>query len=41
MGVNDSTEHIDFMIGTPDMTVTGVKKDGSKFIIFKDGEWTI
>lgn len=40
-GLNDSTEHIDFMIGTPDMTVTGIKKDGSKFIIFKDGEWTI
>lgn len=40
-GVNDSTEHIDFMIGTPDMTVTGIKKDGSKFIIFSDGEWTI
>ncbi len=40
-GVNDSTEHIDFMIGTPDLTVTGIKKDGSKFIIFKDGEWTI
>ena len=40
-GVNDSTEHVDFMIGTTDMEVIGVKKDGSKFVIFKDGEWTI
>ena len=40
-GVNDSTEHVDFMIGTPDMEVIGIKKDGSKFVIFKDGEWTI
>ncbi len=40
-GVNDSTEHVDFMIGTPDMEIVGIKKDGSKFVIFKDGEWTI
>ena len=40
-GVNDSTEHIDFMIGTPDMEITGVKKDGSKFKLFSDGDWTI
>ena len=41
LGLNDSTEHVDFMIGTHDLSVTGIKKDGSKFLIFKDGEWTI
>ncbi len=40
-GVNDSVEHVDFMIGTDDLTVTGIKKDGSKFLLFNDGEWTI
>ena len=40
-GLNDSAEHVDFMIGTDDLTVTGIKKDGSKFLLFKDGEWTI
>lgn len=40
-GANDSAEHIDFMIGTDDLSVVGIKKDGTKFVIFKDGEWTI
>jgi aminopeptidase len=41
MGVNDSTEHIDFMIGTPDLQVTGIAKDGTKTTLFVDGEWVI
>ncbi len=40
-GVNDSTEHIDFMIGTPDICVTGIEKDGTKTTLFIDGEWVI
>ena len=39
-GVNDSIEHVDFMIGTEDLSVTGVKKDGSKIVLFEDGEWS-
>ena len=40
-GVNDSTEHIDFMIGTTDMSVIGIEKDGTETILFSDGEWVI
>lgn len=29
------------MIGTEDLSVTGVKKNGEKVELFKDGEWTI
>ncbi len=41
LGVNDSAEHVDFMIGTPDLTVTGIKKDGTKIPLMLDGEWII
>ena len=40
-GVNDSTEHVDFMIGTDDLVVTGYDKDGNATPIFIDGEWCI
>lgn len=40
-GLNDSTEHIDFMIGTPDMSVIGIEQDGSETTLFIDGEWVI
>lgn len=40
-GANDSIEHVDFMIGTPDLSVTGIKKNGEKVAIFFDGEWVI
>jgi len=39
LGANDSTEHVDFMIGTPDLEITGIKKDGSTVPIFRSGEW--
>lgn len=41
LGVNDSVEHVDFMIGTPDMCVTGIEKNGKKTPLFIDGEWVI
>ncbi|MBR0188909.1 MAG: aminopeptidase [Clostridia bacterium] len=40
-GLNDSIEHVDFMIGTKDFKVEGIKKDGTKVAIFKDGDWVI
>lgn len=39
MGVNDSAIHVDFMIGTADMSIVGVKKNGERFDIFKNGNW--
>ena len=39
MGINDSAIHVDFMIGTADLSVIGVKRDGSEIEIFKNGVW--
>lgn len=39
MGVNSSSIHVDFMIGTSDMSIVGIKKNGERFEIFKDGNW--
>ena len=38
-GINDSMIHVDFMIGSKDMCITGVKKDGTRVEILKDGNW--
>ena len=38
-GGNDSQVHVDWMIGTPDMSVTGIKKDGSRIALLEAGEW--
>ena len=40
-GANDSVEHVDFMIGTKDMHIDGIKYDGTVVNIFTDGEWTV
>lgn len=38
LGVNDSAIHVDFMIGAPDMTITGYK-NGEAVPIFVNGNW--
>ncbi len=38
-GVNDSMIHEDFMIGCESLNIVGIKKDGERVQIFKDGEW--
>lgn len=38
-GLNDSAQHVDFMIGTHDMDVDGVKQDGSTEPVMRAGEW--
>ena len=38
LGVNDSMIHVDFMIGSPDLEITGYK-DGVAYPIFKEGNW--
>ena len=39
MGVNDSGIHVDFMIGSKDLNITGYTRDSKKVAIFKDGNW--
>ena len=39
MGVNDSMIHVDFMIGTKDLSIVGTTKEGKQVQIFKDGTW--
>jgi len=38
-GVNKSATHVDFMIGTKDMNVVGIKTDGTEVDIFVNGDW--
>ena len=39
MGVNDSMIHVDFMIGSRDLDIKGVTRDGKEVQIFKNGTW--
>jgi aminopeptidase len=38
-GGNDSQVHVDWMIGSTEMQVTGLRADGSSMAILEDGEW--
>ncbi|MDU2064984.1 MAG: aminopeptidase [Sporomusaceae bacterium] len=38
-GVNDSLIHEDFMIGTADLTITGIQADGTEIPVFKAGNF--
>lgn len=40
-GINDSMIHVDFMIGTSDLSIVGEDAKGNKHQLFKDGEWAI
>jgi len=40
-GLNDSLQHVDFMVGTKDLEITAYLKDGSTMIIMKDGNFVI
>lgn len=39
LGVNNSMLHVDFMLGSADMSIVGVTADGKRVQIFKDGNW--
>lgn len=39
LGVNDSMIHEDFMIGSPDLRITGITADGREVPIFINGDW--
>ncbi len=38
-GINESMIHVDFMIGSKDMSIVGITKSGERIQIFKDGTW--
>jgi len=39
LGVNNSITHVDFMIGTPDLEITGLRRDGGSEKIFSEGNF--
>jgi aminopeptidase len=38
-GINTSMIHVDFMVGSNDLHITGTKKDGTQIPVFIDGDW--
>ncbi len=38
-GLNDSITHVDFMIGTPDLSILGTTREGKEIPIFVDGNF--
>jgi aminopeptidase len=39
VGVNKSATHVDFMVGTHDMDIVGIRADGTETTVFIGGEW--
>jgi aminopeptidase len=40
-GVNHSSIHTDFMVGSPQVAVSGVTRDGDEVPILRDGDWVL
>ncbi len=40
MGINDSIIHVDFMIGSADLSIDAVGADGKIYPIFRNGNWS-
>ena len=38
-GGNTSLNHVDFMIGSPEMDIDGIKEDGTREPVMRSGEW--
>ena len=39
--VNESSIHVDFMIGSPELDVTGITAGGERVAVLRDGDWQI
>jgi len=39
MGINDSIIHVDFMVGADDLSIDGIKPDGTAVAVFRNGTW--
>ena len=40
-GLNVSLEHVDFMVGTKDLSIKAETEDGKFFDVFIGGDWAI
>ncbi|MFD2209876.1 aminopeptidase [Virgibacillus halophilus] len=40
-GVNDSLNHVDFMIGSEKLDIEGIKADGTTEAVFRNGTWAL
>lgn len=40
-GLNQSMVHVDFMMGGSDLSIDGIKEDGTAEPVFRDGNWVI
>ncbi|KAB8125783.1 aminopeptidase [Gracilibacillus oryzae] len=40
-GINDSLTHVDFMIGSADLSIDGETADGTLEPVFREGEWAL
>ena len=38
-GINDSMIHVDFMIGTEDLSINAITRDGKRVPVFENGNW--
>lgn len=38
-GINESATHVDFMLGTSDLNIVGIRKDGTETAVFENGDW--
>lgn len=41
LGINQSATHTDFMVGSPDVTVTGIHADGQRRVILANETWQL
>ena len=39
--LNESTIHVDFMIGTPDLRIVGTTEDGREIVVFDQGDFAL
>ena len=40
-GINDSIIHVDFMVGSKELNVTGYTRDGKAVPVLRNGNWAI
>ena len=38
-GINNSIIHVDFMVGSEDLSIDGIREDGSAVPVFREGTW--